>query len=1833
MIAKKFLKISLIGFLVLCLSNCTKQSQIPAFDPAFEPYIESYTSGMVASDVSISLRFTFAVDSSLFVQWKTDDLISSNPKVEGNLAWVDAHTLVFKPKRPLKEGKIYIFELRLDRFIHVPKSLSRFKWGVRVMEQGFQLSDWMLHAFDSQGVTKYYATGVVKSANPADIKALEKGLYLSVENNKCNLHWTADASARVFNFSSDTFGRLKAYNKVEILAREANIYIPKTLGTAVQFDNIAPGPLQWRMFFGEENFLWIAFSEPLDPNQNLHGLVLLDGIAPRRFMIRQNHLFCYFDRDFKGGNRVEIFPGIKDIRGGNASYHQEIRIEGIIPKPALKWLHSGNILPTYGSVNIPFAAVGLKAVDVKVMRVLEQNVPFFLQDNNLSNAYNLRKVGKVVARTTLNLQASGTADPTQWETYFVNITDLIKAEPGAIYRVTLSMKPQYSLYPCRNEDWSKFSDVDEEEYGDYRDDYGDYRDDYVDYYYPRGYEWSESDNPCHVSYYNSERWINTQFLVTNISLTAKTGADGKVWVWAADIRTGQPLSGVKVEVFDYQMLLLESGKTGKDGLVILPVKEDPFLVVASRGKEKSYLKMAQGTELSLSAFDVDGDPVQKGLKGFIYGERGVWRPGDTLHLWFMLENKYHQLPEDYPIILELKNPFRQTVAKKLSTRGIGGIHAFKLVTSPNAPTGKWIVQVKAGQAIFTKYISIEAIEPNRLKIHLNSSDILKVGKENNFHLEASWLHGAPASGLRAVVEMNLKEGTFSPDGFKGFQFFDESSSFTPEARVIFSGNLDTMGKVSFSYKPDLYHAPGVLKAILTTKVFEPGGAFSIDQVEIPMYPYERYAGFRVLAPLTDWGSYSGEKPLEVDLALVDKQGNPIREQSSLELSLYRLEWHWWLSQSNTRSAIVENELDDPEVKTFIKLTQGRARYTLPIQDLYGCFLLRVADSLTGHQSSRIIRIGYQWGEQASEARGMIFLKTLKKKVVAGDSASIIIPSISGAQILVSIEAGGKVLDYQWIQSTWIITEFKFTTTPDMAPGVYIYASVVQPWQIYNNDLPLRLYGVTYQEIEYPDAKLEPSINMASEVRAGHKATLSVSEKNGRPMAYTLAIVDEGLLDLTRFATPDPFKAFNAKESLVVKTWDLYSMIVGSFASRMDRIFMVGGDEYRSPHSNLQAQRFKPFVFAKGPFWLKKGETRKHTLDIPEYVGSARVMIVAAGEGAYGSAEKYVTITKPVMVLGSIPRVLGPGEEVKVAATVWRTKSSVKMPIVSLELKGDLKLMGSNEQKVVFNAGQKEKTVFFNIKTGKLSGICNLRFTARWQNETSVWNSDIDLRNPNPVITEVKDYLVKPGQIIRFTQPSIMGSEEKRVLEVSYFPGFNLNRRATELIQYPYGCSEQTVASLFPQLLLKSFVGLDAQEEEKRIQYIRAGIQKLTAMQRPEGGIAFWPGTQTIDQWVTSWVGHFMLEAQKQGFAIPTTFYDAWLNYQRRMAVQWRHQENSSAASVQAYRLFTLALAGKPEMGAMNRLQALSALPQEALLLLAQAYALTGNSEIALELLNRRGAPNGPLNDYDLSLGSVLRNQALQLYVKARLKFDEKENFVLAREIAKKLSGEGYLSTHEIAWAMLALQAYITQEKTHYKPEFVFGFEKKNLIIKPDSPVWYYSFKGGGGKFWLNNKSNGPLYVSLSRTYRPMPGEEMNARSQGLSLEVFYLTSDKKPLDPKHIKQSSDFLVQVKVSNHSGKPLKYGALNLILASGWQILNTRFMQNYDNGEEQNFSWQDIRDDRVYTYFYLGKDESKVFTFKLNASYNGRFFMPAILAEDMYNPSVRALVPGFYTEVVGY
>ncbi|TFG78946.1 MAG: alpha-2-macroglobulin, partial [Spirochaetales bacterium] len=710
---------------------------------------------------------------------------------------------------------------------------------------------------------------------------------------------------------------------------------------------------------------------------------------------------------------------------------------------------------------------------------------------------------------------------------------------------------------------------------------------------------------------------------------------------------------------------LASGVADRDGLVQLKPSdlsssEPTFLVVAAAkattGRERGYLKLAPSQQLAVSHFDVGGEKAETGVKGFIYGERGVWRPGDDIHLVFMLYDRLKTLPADHPITFEFENPLGQVVRQATYTQSVGGFYYIKTGTEATSPTGTWTARIQVGGKTFAKSVKVETIMPNRLKLALDYGDKPYIAADlSRMGITAAWLHGAPAPGLKADVSMVLSASAKAPGNFPGYSFLDPMRTLQPERQVLFDGFLDDSGKADFAVylSPD-YESPGPLAASFLTRAFERSGLFSSEQFSVDFHPYERYVGVKLPAGDASRGMLLTDTDHAVELILVDRDGKAVSD-GQVQVAVYKLQWRWWWEKGE--ESLAEHASDVYKrllAKETVNVRNGRGTYKLNIKyPEWGRYLIRVEDTRGGHAAGTVFYMDWPgWaGRGRAEGGGsaaMLSLSADKDVYSVGDAVRVSFPSNKEGHAFVTTERAGRIIDRRWIDAKDGTTVYDFKATADMAPNVYVHVSFVQPHLQTANDLPIRLYGVVPVTIENPATRLDPVIKAPAALEPNTASTFTVSEKSGKAMTYTVAVVDEGLLGITRYSTPNPWNEFYKKEASILSSFDMFKDVAGAYTGKLQTLLAIGGSEFGDGGGTRKVSRFPPVVKFLGPFELRRGETKTHELAMGPYVGAVRFMVVAGTpDGAYGRAELETPVRSELMAFVTAPRVLGPGEKLTV----------------------------------------------------------------------------------------------------------------------------------------------------------------------------------------------------------------------------------------------------------------------------------------------------------------------------------------------------------------------------------------------------------------------------------------------------------------------------------------------------------------------------------------------------------------------------------------------------------
>ena len=1846
---------SFLLFLLLAIASysCTNSSNnniVTEIKPGFENYITGFTSGkQLSTTSSFVIRFQKNVNDTI----KAGDQVLEksfefDPKIKGKTIWINSRSMKFVPDEALKSASIYSIKFHLENFMDVPKEFQILEYQIRTIDQSFRFADNGLSTYDNNMVLLKYKASVI-TADAADNKSVEEMLTASLSSYKLAPKWEHEQNGRYHHFTIDSIERKEQNNKLIIKLNGESIGV----NANSDFKQRIPGVnvfevINVRAQSGKNQYVLISFSDPLMKSQKLKGLIYFKNNHYLKYDIEGSKIKVFTSRKMKGEQELHITAGIKNAVG------YQLKREFIFPvsfetnKPALEKLGSGVILPSSKGLIFPFKAVSLKMVDLKIVQIFEDNVMDFLQGNEYSSTPgSIRLSGRLIKQVRLDLGKMAAADLNKWNTFKIDLANYIDLQPGAIYQVNLSFRQAYSVYPCDSNP-AKISSNDEyamevaHNMKSYDKNRYYYYDDYYDEYeYYDDYDYSQRENPCNSNYYRyryGNHSITQNLYASNLGIIAKGSPSNRYSIAVSDLTSTDPVKGAKVLFYNLQKQLIAESTTNNLGICVEQLHSKPYFVVAQKDNERIYLKLDNSDALSMSNFNVAGMTVQQGLKGFLYGERGVWRPGDPIYLSFILEDIENQLPADYPLVFDLINPMGQTLVHRINKQGENGFYSFHTSTATDAPTGNWTAKITVGGAVFSRRIRIETIKPNRIKATLEfNTDLLTRSRiKTPIGITAAWLHGSPAKDLAVKVSMTLRPTKTTFEKYSQFQFLFPNTQFKPEEMEVDSSKLDAEGKTKFKLKIAALGAPGMLMANFTTRVFEKSGAFSIISQKVKFSPYKSYVGIKMASNGRDnW--YKTDEVQEVNVVTVDEEGKPIQRQN-VKVRLYKISWRWWWNSYNDDLAsYVTSTYKKPVSVQYVNTKpNGLASFNIKINyrsyEDNGRYLIVAEDPISGHQTGKVVYFSKWYGRLGGGAVGanMLSFNSDKDKYLVGETANISIPSSKNGRALISIESGAKVIDLFWVKTEENETKFSFPITDEMAPNVFINISLIQPHAQTINDNPIRMYGVIPIEVEDPNSRLLPKISMKDALKPEKEFELTISEEKGRAMTYTLAIVDEGLLDITNFQTPDPWSRFNAREALGIRSWDMYDQVVGAYGARLEKAFAIGGDGTLKNPSKNKANRFKPVVLFAGPFTLDQGDSKKHKFKMPNYIGSVRVMVIAGDNGAYGNAEKAVAVKEDLMLLATLPRVLGPSEEVVLPVTLFAMSKNIKKVSVSLKTNDKLQVVGSKTNTIIFKKTG-EQMVYFRLKVRKELGKATAHIVATSGNHKAHYDIELDIRTPNQLAINISDALVEKATTWDASY-SAMGVKNTNsvVLEVSGIPSMGLERRLEELIGYPHGCIEQTTSKVLPQLFLPDLVKLNTQERSELESNIMAGLNKLLTFQTSSGGFSYWPGNAYNNNWGTSYAGYLMILAEQKAYQLPVHLKDNWLSFQRLSAQTWRDRGYYGDQLNQAYRLYTLALAGKPEMGAMNRLNQSSNLNSRSRLMLALAYAEVGQKKMAKKLLQSISLNHVAKTDYyhDYTYGSSTRDEAIRLMLLHKL--GEKEQaFELVKRISAKLDSRSWLSTQTMAFSLAAISQYYHGQKPDVI-RFSYTWNGKKENVESHNFVFKQRLSSANAehmKLHFNNESNGALYVRLVKKGIPLEGQEQN-RSDNLKMTVRYVDMSGNSINPSRIQQGTDFKAIVELNN----PAYYGdyqnmALSQIFPSGWEILNTRLTGQLN--ESSSADYMDIRDDRVYTYFGIKKTTKRYIVY-LNASYEGRFYLPAVRCNAMYENAIGATLKGQWVEV---
>ncbi len=1739
------------------------------------------------------------------------------PWVEGEVRWdKDGRTLEFRPEQPLPRNTRFSCSVDLNALFgrtedKLEPGIFQFQFQTGRQEINMVSGSFEPHPDGKPDMAVY--NGTISLTEPADLQIVKQATTITLDREPVDAIWSVREDLRQFTFHIPDIRRDNRKHELTISVDGKPLKAVQSKGhrsSLYPLNKLSLIRIRSRTEQDTRTAV-LEFSDRLDPSQNLEGFVRVQPEIP--FSIQKKHKEVVLIGAFVAGQqyRIHVEPGIRSVWGNETREPRDRDIRFSFLKPVIRFASDGLFLPTSNNRRIRFEATNVKSVKVEILRIFESNLGQYLQRANLENTrerndgfYESDRVAVKVAEKQLDLEIQAN----QRQIYDIDLTGLVPEGLPGLFLVHLSFEKDSMIF-----------DNSEPEGGYYED--------------PRrpGYLWRHGN-------------IYKAVLLSDIGLSYQQAGSDHV-VCATDLVTGKPLKNVEITLNTYQNQVIGKKRTDSNGIArFAGISETVFFARAEKNGMISVV-LRGAMAWNTSTFDTGGQDIRStGIRAFIYPDRGVHRPGDTVYLSVIARNDSGSFPDDHPISLKLTNPRGQVFLEKTTVAAKDGFASFTFSTPEDAPTGTWSASVTVGDSTFNHPLPIETVVPYRLKLSLNTDQpvITSQDKQWKAHLHADYLFGSPAAGLTASAEIRLSPARPPAKGYAGFVFHDESVRYKSRTIPVYSGTLDSKGDATLNWTvPKLDASPGMLEGQLTATVLEKGGRPNRSEMRVPIHPYNRYVGIQ--PPRFKWGYAAVGKPVESSIIVVDTEGNPVSGQP-VQWKLYHNERNWWY-EYRSWSDFKQKYRDDFNTTVVREgsLASGAIPVSFVVQpEKRGSYLLEVRNG-DGHTASFFFD-AYAWGDATSpDSAATMPLEMDRNRYEPGDTATLSFPTPAEGTILVSVVKGHRILSaFRSDPSGEERTEIRLPVTREMIPNAYVAISVIQPHDVTSNDRPIRMFGVRSIPVSDPSTQLGVQIDMPDELESGKPFRIDIRTTDGKPARFTISVVDEGLLALTRFQTPDPWKHFFAKERLVASLSDLYDHVINAMKGDPFHVFSIGGDAARlareggpKPKEDGKRRRFKPVALFKGPIETDDTGHASVSFTMPRYIGAVRTMVVAARQDTYGSADKTVPVKQDLMLLPTLPRVLHPGDHIVIPVTVFSMRDGLGDVRITVHTEGPVTAdLPRGDLVSLAQAG--ETDIPINLSVNQALGQARISIRAKAQSAQTNTDTDIHIVPVSPEITEWDTQPIKPGESITVNIPDhgLPGSNHVKI-RVTRRAGLNITHRLERLIRYPYGCLEQTTSAALPQLYLKHLATLSRDQERAVDAHINEAIDRLRRFQVPAGGFSYWPGNNEPNYWCTSYAGRFLLEADRAGYYVPDELKQRWLAFEQQAA-----RAAAGSLTTRCYRVYLLARAGKPEMGAMNLLKenSMKNLSGTNRWLLAAAYDLSGSPDIATDMLRNEKLEISEYRETGGTYGSAFRDRAIALEASTAMKqWDLATD--LFEQVADRLSGKSWLSTQEAGYGLAALGHYILiTEKNDTVLTGTFQLENgKRVPFHTESLMTSLKVPDDAGKkAVVTLDPSCPVEtarLTVEWTGIPIRSDIVTESHHGIRVFVRWLDENGKEIDPERLPQGTVFYAHYRIQlDRALGTIEEVVLNQMLPSVWEVENTRmtgggmpdWARTYPSGR---VDYVDVRDDRISWFFDLYARRSGDYHLiqKLRTVTVGTSQLPPTVCEAMYDNRYRSVIPG--------
>ncbi len=1327
--------------------------------------------------------------------------------------------------------------------------------------------------------------------------------------------------------------------------------------------------------------------------------------------------------------------------------------------------------------------------------------------------------------------------------------------------------------------------------------------------------------------------------LSDIGATARLWEDA-ILVWANTLTTARGINEADVKIYSDKKQLLAHGRTNSGGVFYYelpdgqtwPADNQPTLAIISKGRGESadltYIQLTRNL-LNREIFDTSGrDWLRSGYDAAIISPRDIYRTGETATFKAIVRNSDITTPEAFPVLFIVRDTLGRKVKQEAVTLNARGSAVMELKLPANALTGLWTASVAVpgseNKPITAYNFHVEDFAPPRLEVKVSSLRKFLLHNETlTADIYARWLFGVDGAGLNYKTTWTAREGTFTPvqDRWKGYTFGDPSRHFGFTEGSIAEDKLDNFGAAHANFTLDSdWQAPTIINVTLRAEVMEDGGRWVSSSITRPYYPAPWLLG---IAPESD--RFAVRNNIRFKVAAVTPEEEPANP-GELNAELFKVTWNYNMIEIDGRKRWQSSEeLSQVDSKSLI-LRNGLGEVSFRPES-YGSYMVKISDA---DDNARAVYRFYaddpSYAGSGSQLIDRIEIETEKETYKLGETARIKVKVPFAGLLMVMAEGAKPIPDTRIIRMVEASEEtFNLKITQDFRPNVWVSAWLIRP--VSANDAKgwasHRAIGLTRIKTDLSDYSIDVAINAPKKIEPASKLPVTITLKGSsagivRNADVAIAFVDDGVLGLTHYKTPDLLNHFWGLKKLNSQGFDIYDQLI-PVEDRTTEQLHPGGDEgLAALAGDGNVQRFKILSLFDGVLYPdNKGEI--HTeLDIPEFSGRGRLFVVAASGRNFGSGEQQIEIARDIVTETGLPRFAAPGDTFIIPTVVFNTSNQNRNVKVSLIPEG--LMLKESYANLRISSGAREA---FNVEARALGGADKavLKVVTEWdengREKSFTQEIEMPVRPAWPVITVGGSGVFENGTTRLDLPLNDFDGDVKGTLTLADTPAVNLNKAVNFLAHYPYGCLEQTISAAWPFLILPDAIAeldplltTDSAINERT----EGAINRIQAMQLYDGSFAMWPGTGTPYNWGSVYAAHFLMSAKNAGINFPEEMLTGALNWIRQFLASMPAYDDTEGErddlTSKAYAVYVLTLNGERPLGWIEYLREnLSSLRPSGHIYLAGAQALIDGQADSL-----RSITAGDSYIYSgMTLESAARNTALLL----SMWLDVEPQAPEVTELAQRLAGMSWFSTQDNSAALVALARYNVEAagaKSNIRARVATETSDKALLSYNTgnaSGVNVSELPRGTG-ILIEAQGSGQGCYSWSITGNPKSQPKPERRN--ISVECAYFDDKGNGIDLSGPVQHGS-IIQAVITVKPSMALSNVALSYLLPAGFELENPRIYE----GENPSSVVNDVRDDRLILFFGSLRRETS-YGFKMRAVTRGTFSVPQLSAFGMYDSSVR-------------